>query len=518
VDLLGNPVKPAAATGDLVSKSVLGLDPARLTMDPTGRIQQILANSPLPNYFETGDGLNTAGYRFVRRTRGIDGASGDGVDVERNQVNLRLDYNFNSRHKLFLVGTRERVPTDGNPPPFPDGKYRGIVLRTPQVYTGSFVSTLSPSMLNEIRFGYKRGKHLVEVPYSNPYNPKDEFLQLLSTGKRADGSPYPFLANPINFSNFYDVGLGDRDQWSADKSFADTLSITRGRHAFKMGGEGHWTFNHSMQGANALPTATMGAPATAAVQNITTANFPGLLGNNQTRAQSILADLNGGIASITQNFELESAKDPQFRDFLEQTRKGKHREIHQNSFSSFFKDDWKLRPSVTLNLGLRWDYFGTPYDAYGLMGQPVGGKHAVNGLTGTSFNGALTLINFIGKNSTNPKSVWLDEYNNFGPSIGVSWSVPYFGKDKTVLRAGYGVSYQGGGRTFSTLDGLEIFRRYRTADAARANPGSGGVDGAQRGDLDVRRSLRESLRPELQSGNSTRHGSKYNAVRRLCGQ
>src|SRR5262249_50511880 len=36
---------------------------------------------------------------------------------------------------------------------------------------------------------------------------------------------------------------------------------------------------------------------------------------------------------------------------------------------------------------------------------------------------------------------------------GISWSVPYFGKDKTVVRAGYGVSYQGGGRTFSTLDG-----------------------------------------------------------------
>ena len=459
VDLLGNPVKPAAATGDLLALSLYGRDPLRPAIDPTGRIGQILSNSPLPNYFETvtaanpGDGLNTAGYRFVRRTRGIDGASGDGVDVERNQVNLRIDYNFNSRHKLFLVGTRERVPTDGNPSPFPDGKFFGLVLRTPQVYTGSFVSTLSASILNEARFGYKRGKHLLEVPYSNPYNPRDEFIKLVSTGHRADGSPYPFLANPINFSNFYDTGLGDRDQWSADKSFADTLSVTRGRHAFKFGGEGRLSFNHSMQGANAMPTATMGAPATAAVTGITTATFPGLLGTNQTRAQNILADLAGGIASITQNFELESAKDPQFRDFLEQTRKGKHREIHQNSFSSFFKDDWKIRPSVTVNLGLRWDYFGTPYDAYGLMGQPKGGKAAVNGLTGTSFNGSLTLIDFIGKNSTNPKTVWENEYNNFGPSISMSWSLPYFGKDKTVLRAGYGVSYQGGGRTFSTLDG-----------------------------------------------------------------
>src|SRR6185503_19812025 len=33
-------------------------------------------------------------------------------------------------------------------------------------------------------------------------------------------------------------------------------------------------------------------------------------------------------------------------------------------------------------------------------------------------------------------------FNNFGPVVGLSWSIPYFGKDKTVLRAGYSVSYE----------------------------------------------------------------------------
>ena len=104
VDLLGNPVRPAAATGDLLSLSLYGRDPLRPGIDPTGRIGQILANAPLPNYFENlttanpGDGLNIAGYRFVRRSRGIDGASGEGVDVERNQVNpaSRLQLQFAS--------------------------------------------------------------------------------------------------------------------------------------------------------------------------------------------------------------------------------------------------------------------------------------------------------------------------------------------------------------------------------------------------------------------------------------
>jgi hypothetical protein len=164
--------------------------------------------------------------------------------------------------------------------------------------------------------------------------------------------------------------------------------------------------------------------------------------------------LSGSIASVTQAFEIDSASDTAFKDLFQQLRKGKHRQIHQNFFNAFFKDDWKVHPDLTLNLGVRWDYFGVPYDAYGLMGTPVGGTKAVHGLTGTTFSGALTTIDTIGKNSRHPdQTLWENEYNNFAPAVGFSWSLPFLGKGKTVLRAGYGVTYQGGGRTFSNLDG-----------------------------------------------------------------
>src|SRR5262245_28990789 len=225
VDRAGNPQKPAAATGDLVTVSLFNRDPLRPGLDPSGYIGGILAKTPPANFFETGDGLNTAGYRFVRRTSGVDGASGDGVNVNRDQVNLRVDYNFNSQHKLFLTGTREKVPTDGNPPPFP-GPIIGEVLRLPQVYTASFVSTLSPSVVNEFRFGFKRGKHLLRVPYSNS-DPEIRSLVWKDISRGPGG--YPWLANPVNFSHYWAWGLGDRDQWSAEKTFGDTISITRGK-------------------------------------------------------------------------------------------------------------------------------------------------------------------------------------------------------------------------------------------------------------------------------------------------
>jgi hypothetical protein len=126
--------------------------------------------------------------------------------------------------------------------------------------------------------------------------------------------------------------------------------------------------------------------------------------------------------------------------------------------SAFFKDDWKVTRSVTLNLGVRWDYYGVPWEQHGLFGTPSnnGGNGAgVFGISGSSYAdlfqpgrtaGSITTIQLVGKNSPNPgKQIYKDDYNNFGPAIGISWALPWFGQDKTTLRAGYGIVYTGGG-------------------------------------------------------------------------
>jgi hypothetical protein len=128
----------------------------------------------------------------------------------------------------------------------------------------------------------------------------------------------------------------------------------------------------------------------------------------------------------------------------------KYRDFHQNEWMAFFKDDWKVSSSLTLNLGFRWEWFGVPYEAHGLMARPKGGN--LFGLSGSSFadwykpgeRGALSTTEFVGKYSPNPGTpLFNNDWNNFAPAIGFSWSLPWFGKDKTVLRGGYGVNYQG---------------------------------------------------------------------------
>src|SRR6266571_341552 len=159
VDRNGNPVRPASATGDLQSFSVFGRDTFRPGHDPTGFIQNvILARMPQPNDYTIGDGLNTAGIRWTRRIGGLDNADGSTFDqTNRDQFNMRLDHNINSNHKLSVVYTWERGLNNTIQAgiPFWPGGYSGANDKWPKVLNTSLVSTLSSSVVNELRIGYK---------------------------------------------------------------------------------------------------------------------------------------------------------------------------------------------------------------------------------------------------------------------------------------------------------------------------------------------------------------------------
>ena len=116
-------------------------------MDKSGWVQRLLNRMPFPNEFTncgSCDGLNTAGYRWLRRVQGQDTSVGDGQDTNRDQYNARVDHNFNSRHKLTFSATKEKdwsMTTQTGIANWPNG-YDGSVKRDPHFYSASFVSTL----------------------------------------------------------------------------------------------------------------------------------------------------------------------------------------------------------------------------------------------------------------------------------------------------------------------------------------------------------------------------------------
>jgi len=453
VDRSGNPVRPPNATGDLQSFSVFNRDASRPGYDPTGFIQNtLLSRMPLPNDYTIGDGLNTAGIRFTRRVDGYDLAGSNGNDTNRDQFNTRIDHNFNANHKLSFVYTWERgrnYSTQAGITNWPGG-YNGSNTKDPRLLTISFVSTLSSSVVNELRVGKKTDVKASWAPFylgRQKGGEQDETIETGEKGKEAfallpkkNGLPIQVITTLFP-SNVIDWTAGSGTTRSANSplyTYGDTLSWTKGTHAFKMGGEIRRGYSDAGGDRGFTSQARLGAGGVP-VQNIDNIAIPGLSANNQIAARNLLTDLSGSVASIAQAFDLRDPKDLVFRGYGDGVKLQK-RKWQANDSSAFFKDSWKIRPDLTLNLGVSYWYFGVPYEGHGLAGGPVGGAA---GLCGISC-GSLTTVQFVGKNSPNPdKQMWNDDWNNFAPSVGFSWSLPWFGKDKTVLRAGYGWTYNG---------------------------------------------------------------------------
>ena len=449
VDRNGNPVRPAGATGDLQQFSVFGRDSSRPGYDPSGFIQNtLLSKMPQPNDYTVGDGLNTAGIRFTRRISGMDLADGNGYDTNRDQFNTRIDHHFNTNHKLSFTATYERGlnhTTQAGIRQWPDG-YDGANNKWPRIYNGSFVSTLSATTVNELRIGYRNTRqaswtaYYVGRPLFNEGEPVEPGLTAFKILPQSNGIPY--LVNttlfPENLLKWSASNAETRQSNSPLYSYADNISWTRGTHAFKVGGELRFASSRSGSDTNFTPRAVLGAGGVA-VTGIDNLAFPGLTGNNQTAARNLLTDLSGSVASIVEAFDLRDPKDLVFRGYKDGV-KLQIRDWRTTEFSLFIKDAWKVRPSLTLNYGVHYEWFGVPYEGKGLAGAPVNRE---KGLCGISC-GAITAVEFVGRNSPNAgKQMWGDDWNNFAPSFGLSWSLPWLGKDRTVLRAGYGWSYTG---------------------------------------------------------------------------
>jgi len=449
VDLQGNPVRPPSATGDLQSINVFAQDPLRPGFDPSGWTQNVLlARMPAPKDYTVGDGLNTAGIRFTRRIYGFDQVLQDVVDRNnRDQVNVRVDHHFNASHRLSFIGTwensRNRSASSGLEQ-WPGG-YQGANHKFPRIYSFSLLSTLTPNLVNEFRTNWRlhdvRSWGPLYVGRDRDKGDGDPIAQeVFALFPKYNGLPLQ-VSSLLGYANAFglDNGFGTtRGSYSPLLTFSDNVSWTRGRHAFRTGFELRRDRTEGWNDNNFTPFAQIGpGNQPAPITNLT---IPGLTSTNAANARNLLYNLSGSIDFIRQAFDLRSSEPPlRFLGYQDGV-KLKNRDWRVTEFSIFFKDEWKAARNLTLNLSLTWDYYGVPYEANGLAGRVVNG---FQGLCGIGCGG-LTTVELVGKNSPQPdKQLFNDDWNNFAPAVGFSWSIPGLGRT-TILRAGYGISYSGG--------------------------------------------------------------------------
>jgi hypothetical protein len=472
--LAANPTQPDCSDAQINTSTLVpngattGWDTHRRQLDRSGFIAATLASMPLANSFENPgnvgasapDGLNTATHRWVRTNRGADNLFGAGGDInnQRRQINAKIDHNFNDVHKINASYSFEIDKSDDAAlPVWPTG-YFGADRRQPQTLSVNFTSILTNSMVNEARFGFIRtGANTIGAPER-----EDIGEEVRATLLQLNGGPIytqtNIMGGALGFANYGIVDgilYGSREV-SPRWVYSDTVSWTRGVHAFKFGGEYRLsstrsTNQGSVQTGPNRPRALLGNAPLAQVTGI---GRPGLAGNtvtgSQQLAENLLTFLSGSLSGLNQGRFINEAK-PAWNDYPNEF--AKVRDIAQNEFGFFFKDDWKATRSLTLNLGVRWDYFGVPWERNGLTTALKDGGNALFGISGRSFSdwmkpgqrADLMEIIYVGPNSANPdQRIYKRDINNFGPAIGFAWSPG----QSTTLRGGYQMQYVGGGRGF----------------------------------------------------------------------
>ena len=443
VNTSGTPIQPASATGPLQTVSVFGKDPNRPGPDPTGQVAKLLSLAPAPNNYLVGDGLNTAGFLWSRPV----------VD-DFQLFEGRVDHLFNDKHRITITLNHQSYYSlnVANPQPFPNSPVGLAPTETTQ-YSAAFTSVLKSNLVNEVRIGVFRPRVLVFSEYDPLGGPTGAAgLKLLPS---SNGTPF-YLAlaagetNPLSPAATSTATTSNRI--SQTYQYGDDITWIKGKHTFKGGVVVRFINNAGYDNVGVVPTATIGAQTGAlAVQGITT--IPGI-GVNSTSATNLLNDLSGSLSSANAVLNSPGGTNPQF--IPGETR---YSNLLDHEYSAYFKDDWKITPSLTLNLGVRYEFYGVPVDADGRMQALAGGGGSIFGVSGTNFStlfnpgasgGSLTTVQLVGPQTNHPDTkIYNPDYNNFGPAVGFAWAVgehgPHWltgGAGKTVIRSGYGISYE----------------------------------------------------------------------------
>ena len=322
-------------------------------------------------------------------------------------MTFRIDQNISSKSKAyFTYSSRENVristtPQWNNAAGFGRNQFFG----THYIRFG-YDYSFTPAMLNHFNVGYNR-TNSKNVGAGVAFGHGSDWDATLGiTG--ASGPMFPGISpGEASIAGFGDNVYGD----TIDNGFrlADTVSWIRGRHEFKFGFEGWYQQYSPLNFQN-----TSGS-----------FNF----GRGQTAGTSATSNLSGnGIASLLLG-EVGSAN---VTAYASQAR------WLSTYYGGFFQDTFKMTPTLTLSLGLRYDVDVPRKEATGdtsniSLTQPNPGAGDLPGVLVFAGKGT-------GRNG-NVNERWANTWKkDFGPRVGFAWSPSVF-KGKTVFRGGYGILY-----------------------------------------------------------------------------
>jgi outer membrane receptor protein involved in Fe transport len=333
-----------------------------------------------------------------------------------NEAMGRLDYNWNTNNRMFV-----EMNWDHNTDQFGGNNCntnctRGFSNPNNDYFPHaslSFVHTFSPTVLNEFRLGYTQNN--TQITSNLPGVPDISFQDAVTGFGSYNGYPQYFKDH--------------------EYSYGDMVSISHGNHSFKIGAD----LRRNIE--NSLFSVARGSYEF---------NDPIWFAADTPEGQA--AGVNPGfcttLACGTYSSDPQGALSPSIRHW-------RNWEV-----GAYFQDDWKASKRLTLNLGLRWDFYqrhteednqvttfilGPPSSTIPGIAGEVADANAPLGSAGcpdTIAPNTQILAGICGPGGfAKANSLGPNQYKDFGPRVGFAWDI--FGDGRTSMRGGFGVSYEG---------------------------------------------------------------------------
>ncbi|HEX6975292.1 MAG TPA: TonB-dependent receptor, partial [Vicinamibacterales bacterium] len=382
---------------------------------------------------------------------------------------VRLDYNLSKNHRLTGSFNYQHInsnpdTTNNQQVAFPGFSIYGTQQSTRYSTSEALRSTIGANLVNELRVGATGGATF--------FSPEKEIAMWSNTGN------FHFALNGAGLSNAGATPTPSSREAST-KNIEDTLTWLRGTHSLSIGGS--WTqADLWLKSQTLVPTVNFGiATGDTADAMFTTANFPGASTTQLNAARAMYSLLVGRVSSIAGNARLD-VNTNEYAYMGQGLQEGRMREL-----GFFVQDAWRWKPNLTINYGLRYELqlpfyplnnsyaTATVADVCG-----VSGIDQSTGICNVFKPGVLTGQKPTFKAFESGTYAYKTDYNNFAPSLGLSW-VPkssgtgvlgrLLGKDgDTVLRAGYALAYERHGMSdfsdvYATNPGITLSANRDTA-------------------------------------------------------
>lgn len=350
---------------------------------------------------------------YQKVSYGVPSDSGGGTPQNTYALAGRVDYNIGSKDQIFfriagyhgdfITGSQTNSPFDG---------YDTPDLKRDWGYVLSQTHTFSSSLVSQTKLSFSR---ITELQPLGTALIGPRLFTTLNTTSQLGNAP---IVYPGYFSNTPSGAIPFGGPQNTAIIYED-MSWIHGKHSVRFGGLHQYIRDNRAFGAYEEAVGALGTNSNNAVNGLVT----GQLHDFQVAVYPqgkypCVAGIVTPACTLTLPLGLP--------DFTRSNR------YHESAL--YVQDAWKMIPRLTINLGLRWEYFGPP--------QNKDPNKDSNFYPGAGANEMQRIGN--GQESIASQSpvhgTWAKEWTDYAPRVGFAWDVR--GDGKTSLRGGYGISYE----------------------------------------------------------------------------